>query len=145
MKSLLCLSLTAAVLAVSAPFVAQAAPPIVITGARIRVPPPGAPTAAGYATITNTSDKPDRLMGGSTPAAAGLEVHEMSMTGMVMRMRPVMGGLAIGAHQTVKLGEGGYHLMLIAPKRSLKAGERVSAILRFKTAGAIPVTFTVGR
>ena len=34
--------------------------------------------------------------------------------------------------------------MLIAPKRPLKAGDRVSAILRFKTIGPVPVTFMVG-
>ena len=119
-------------------------PRIMITGARIRVPPPGAPTAAGYATITNVSATPDRLLGGSTPAAASLEVHAMSMNGMVMRMRPVVGGLVVGAHQTVTLAEGGYHFMFIAPKRTLKAGDRVPATLRFQTVGAVPVIFTVG-
>ncbi len=126
------------------PGAVEAAPRVVITSARIRVPPPGAPTAAGYATITNTSDKPDRLLGGSTPAAARLEVHEMSMAGGVMRMRPVVGGLPIGAHQTVALAEGGYHFMLVSPRRRLRPGDRVPATLRFQRIGAVPVTFKVG-
>ena len=124
-----------------------AAPPtprIMVTGARIRVPPPGAPTAAGYATITNTSDRPDRLLGGSTPAAARLEIHEMSMAGGVMRMRPVVAGLPIGPRQSIALTEGGYHFMLVSPRRPLKSGDRVPATLRFRTVGAVPVTFKVG-
>ena len=123
---------------------AASSPRIVITEARIRVPPPGAPTAAGYATITNTSAKTVRLVGGSTPAAARLEVHQMSMAGGVMRMRPVSDGLPIGPGQTLKLSEGGLHFMLISPKRPLKAGGRVPATLDFEPIGAVPVTFKVG-
>ena len=141
MKSILAAVLTLALVGVVG--AAAAASRIVITGARIRVPPPGAPTAAGYATIANTSAKPDRLLGGSTPAAARLEVHRMSMAGGVMRMRPV-DGLAIASGQTVKLSEGGYHFMLIAPRKPLRAGDRIPAILRFRNIGAVPVTFRVG-
>ncbi len=134
-------------LALSAVFAgpATSAPPrIVVTGARIRIPPPGAPTAAGYATITNRSGRADRLLGGSTPAAARLEIHEMSMAGGVMRMRPVVGGLPIGPRQSIALTEGGYHFMLIAPRRRLKAGDRVPATLRFRNIGSVPVTFRAG-
>ena len=144
MKSAFDWTLALVLLVAVTPIMAAAAPRIVISGARIRVPPPGAATAAGYATITNTSDAPDRLIGGSTQAAARLELHEMSMTGGVMRMRPIVGGLAIGPRQTVALAEGGRHFMLVSPRRRLKAGDRVPATLRFQTVGAVPVTFKVG-
>ena len=145
MKTSSTIALAAALVAgVSLTSPAQAGQRIAVTAARIRVPPGGAPTAAGYADITNASDKPDRLLGGSTPAAARLEIHQMSMAGGIMRMRPVTGGLTIGAHQTVKLDEGGYHFMLVSPTHALKAGERVPATLRFQNAGAVPVTFKVG-
>lgn len=138
------MALAVTILGVGGTVWAATKPSIVITGARIRVPPPGAPTAAGYAEITNTSDTPDRLLGGSTPAAARLEIHEMSMAGGVMRMRPIVGGLPIGAHQTVALAEGGYHFMLISPRLRFKAGDRIPATLRFQRIGAVPVTFKVG-
>jgi copper(I)-binding protein len=117
---------------------------MVVRDARIRVPPPGAPTAAGYAVITNASRQDDRLLGAESPAAASVEIHEMSMTGGIMRMRPVADGLPIGAGRTVRLAEGGYHFMFVSPKRQLKSGQTVPVTLRFQHAGRVPVAFKVG-
>ncbi len=131
---------------VSAPITQAAAKGamIVVRDARIRVPPPGAPTAAGYAVITNASRHDDRLIGAESAAAASVEVHAMSMTGGIMRMRPVEGGLAIGSGRTVRLAEGGYHLMFVSPKRPLKSGQTVATTLRFEHAGPVVVSFKVG-
>lgn len=142
--------LQAALLAAS---VAFAAVPVAVSGhpaairlehAWIRPTPPGAPTAAGYVTITNTGAAPDRLLGGSMPGVDRVEVHQMSMAGGIMRMRPVAGGLPIAPGQTVALAPGGYHLMLIGLKRPFTAGERVRAVLRFAQAGDVMKTFDVG-
>lgn len=108
-----------------------------------RPAPPGAITGAGYVTITNTGAVADRLLGGASPAADKVEVHEMSMTGGVMRMRPVAGGLAIEPGKTVTLEPGGYHLMLIGLKRPLKVGESVAVALRFQKAGVVRAAFMV--
>ena len=108
-----------------------------------RATPPAATTGAGYLTITNTGKGADRLVGGATPVADKLEIHEMSMTGGVMRMRPVKGGLAIGPGQSVTLKPGGYHLMLIGLKRPLKAGERLPVTLTFERAGAVKTELEV--
>lgn len=116
---------------------------LTISGAWVRVNPPGAPSAAGYLTIRNNGPLVDRLLGGSTAEAAGVEVHLMSMTDGIMRMRPVVGGLAIGPGQTVKLASGGYHLMLVQPRRVFKAGERLIITLRFARAGDVRTTFVV--
>src|SRR5579884_1187311 len=48
--------------------------------------PDGAPTAAAYMSIENHGSTDDRLMGGSTPIAAKVEVHEMSMAHGIMSM-----------------------------------------------------------
>ncbi len=116
---------------------------MVVREARIRLPPPGAPTAAGYAVITNASRQDDRLLGADSPAAASVEIHTMSMAGGIMRMRPVAEGLPIGSGRTVRLAEGGYHLMFISPKRPLTSGQNVAATLRFERAGPVAVTFKV--
>lgn len=105
--------------------------------------PPAAPTAAGYLTIVNTGKTADRLIGGSTVAAAEVEVHHMSMAGGVMVMRPVSGGLALPAGGSVTLAPGGYHLMFIGPKRPFKLGDHVPVSLRFEHAGTVNVDFTV--
>jgi copper(I)-binding protein len=110
----------------------------------IQAPPPGAPTAAGYLSVTNTGAAPDRLLGGATPLFARLEVHRMTMTGGIMRMRPAAGGLEIAPGQTVILSPGGgYHLMLTGPKRPLAPGDHVPATLSFARAGTIRVDFHV--
>jgi len=117
---------------------------LVISHPWVRSTPPGAPTAAGYLTITNHGASPDRLLGGSSPEVGSIELHEMSMTGNIMRMRPIAGGLVIAPGQSVVLTSGGdRHLMLVGPKHPLKSGDRVPAILRFEKAGSVSVTFMV--
>lgn len=109
-----------------------------------RPTPPGAPTAAGYLSVTNHGATPDHLLGGASAAFKQIKVHEMSMTGQIMRMRPIAGGLEIKPGQTVVLTPGGdRHLMLIAPKQPLKLGDRIPATLQFEKAGAVKVIFTV--
>ena len=106
--------------------------------------PPGAPTAAGYLTIHNLGRSPDRLVGGSSPVAAQVQLHSMTMRGGVMRMRPVTGGLSVAAGATARVQPGdGLHLMLLGLKRQLRAGEHVPVTLDFTRAGAIRADFTV--
>lgn len=116
---------------------------IQVKNAWIRTPPPGAPTAAGYVTLTNRSIASDRLTGAYTTAAANVALHEMEQQGGVMRMRPIPGGLAIGASATVSLEPNGRHLMLIGLKHPLKAGEHVRIVLQFQRAGDVPADFVV--
>jgi copper(I)-binding protein len=109
----------------------------------IRPTPLGAPTAAGYLTVTNTGATPDRFLDGSAPDAAKIEIHGMSMAGGIMRMRPVAGGLALPPGQTIKLAPGGFHLMIIGPKHAFKIGDHIPAMLRFQHAGEVKVEFYV--
>lgn len=139
------LSLAAAVvLAAAAPALAKdvKAGPLRIENPWARPTPPGAPTGGAYMTIVNTGAQADRLVGGASPVAARLEVHEMSMDGGVMRMRK-LDGLTIPPGASVALKPGGHHVMLIGLKRPLKIGETVPATLRFEKAGEVAVEFTV--
>ena len=109
-----------------------------------RPTPAGAVAGGGFLTITNTGKEPDRLLSGTTPAADRLEIHEMSVTDGIMRMRALPDGLAIAPGQTVKLAPGGYHIMLIGLKKPLAIGDHVPARLKFEKAGEVEVTFLVG-
>jgi len=73
-----------------------------------------------------TSVQGGRLVAASSPVAGVVEVHEMSMSGSTMQMRPVQGGLQLPAGQPVALQPGGYHVMLLDLKQPLKAGDMVS-------------------
>ncbi len=116
---------------------------LVLSDAWSRAMPKGATTAAGYLTIANQGQTADKLVSVATPVAAKAEVHEMSMTGGVMRMRPVAGGLTIEPGKTVTLQPSGYHLMLTGVKTPLKQGDKVAATLTFEKAGPAQVEFEV--
>ena len=64
----------------------------------------------------------------SVPSAA---VHEMSMSGGVMRMRPIP-KLDVGPDKAASLAPGGYHLMLEGLKKPLRKGESVPLSLVFE-------------
>ena len=108
-----------------------------------RATPKGAKVAAGYLVIKNNGTDPDRLVGGTSPAAGKVEVHEMSMDKGVMKMRPVSGGLEIKPGETVELEPGGYHVMFVDLKAPLKVGERVKVTLNFAKAGTVEVEYPV--
>lgn len=102
-----------------------------------------APTAAGYMVIRNAGSVPDRLIAAEMPAAATVELHEMTMTDNIMRMRPVPGGLVIPPGAEVRLAPGGRHLMLIGPRGGFTQGARLPLTLVFERAGRIEVQLAV--
>jgi copper(I)-binding protein len=108
-----------------------------------RATPKGASVGGGYMKITNNGSEPDRLIGGSTDMAKSFEVHEMTMDGGVMKMRPVAGGIEIKPGETVALDPSGYHVMFVGLKDQLKQGSRFKATLDFANAGKINVDFVV--
>ena len=108
-----------------------------------RVVPKGASVAAGYLEIKNTGKTSDRLVGGSSEIAGRLEVHEMTMEGGVMKMRPLEGGLEIAPSTTVKLAPSGYHLMFFDLKTPPVQGKFFRATLVFEKAGKIDLEFDV--
>jgi copper(I)-binding protein len=108
-----------------------------------RAVPKGATVAAGYLTIRNTGTEPDRLIGGSTPAAGKFEVHEMSMDKGVMRMRPVTDGLVVKPGETVELKPQSFHIMMSGLKQPIEKGKSFKGSLVFEKAGTVDVDFTV--
>ncbi|CAN7169854.1 copper chaperone PCu(A)C [Phyllobacterium sp. LjRoot231] len=117
---------------------------LTLSGAFTRATLPGAKVGGGYVKIENQSKEPDRLIGGSSPAAARVEVHEMKMDGNVMQMRKLKEGLEIPAGGTAELSPGGTHLMLIDLTAALKEGDMVPVTLDFAKAGKVEVQFMVG-
>ena len=75
-----------------------------------------------------------RLVGGSTPAAGRVEIHEMAMEDGVMKMRQIS-ALDLPAGKTIELKPGGYHLMLMDLKAPLKQGDSLPLSLQVERAG----------
>jgi copper(I)-binding protein len=108
-----------------------------------RATPGGAAVAAGYLTIRNNGERPDRLVSVTTDIAGSAEVHEMKMADGVMQMRPLHDGVVVPAGGEVALKPGANHLMFVGLQRPLKEGESFAATLAFEKAGSVEVTFMV--
>jgi periplasmic copper chaperone A len=108
-----------------------------------RVTPDGAQAAGGFMTITNTGADTDTLVGGTFVLSAKFEIHEMSMTDGVMKMRQLEKGIVIKPGETVELKPGGLHTMLIGLKQPLRDGEKVKGTLVFEKAGTVEVDYKV--
>jgi len=133
-------SVSAAALLCSTVSFAHAADVATVANAWSRPTVPGQSVAAAYFDIT--ANVPATLIAADTSAADKAELHNMSMDGGVMKMRPVA-RLDLPAHQTVKLGPGGYHLMLMDLKAPLKQGDKVPLTLEFERAGKVTLSLDV--
>ncbi|MDH3948219.1 MAG: copper chaperone PCu(A)C [Gammaproteobacteria bacterium] len=90
--------------------------------------PPVAPVMGGYMKIENETNKPISITRASCPEFDAVEIHEMSMSGGMMKMREIE-KLDIPAGGKVELKPGGYHLMLIKPKKPFKKGDTLTVTL----------------
>jgi copper(I)-binding protein len=116
---------------------------LTVTSPWTRATPGGAKIAGGYLKIANNGASADRFVGAKSDAADHVEIHQMSMTDGVMKMRPLPTGLEIKPGETVELKSGGYHLMFMDLKRPLKQGDTFKATLQFEKAGSLDVNFNV--
>jgi len=108
-----------------------------------RATPKGASTGAGYMTLRNTGNMPDRLIGGATDVAPGFQIHEATMDQGVSKMREMKGGIEIKPGETVELKPGSSHIMFVNLKRRLEKGERVKGTLMFQRAGTVAIEYPV--
>ncbi len=136
----------ATILAASA--VAVAAPPsarvgnLTITQAWSRETAPGQAVGGGFMHIVNAG-KEDRLLSGSTPVAAEVQLHNMTMQDGVMRMRQLTGGIAVPAKGALDLKPGSFHIMFMGLKQPLKQGDSFPVTLTFQRAGNVTVQLSV--
>lgn len=111
----------------------------------MRATPKGAAVGGGYLKITNTGIASDRLIGGTSEASKKLEFHNMTMSGNVMKMRPMPNGIVIKPGETVELKPGGMHIMLVGLKQPLVEGTHIKGTLVFEKAGTVDVEYEVGK
>jgi periplasmic copper chaperone A len=108
-----------------------------------RPTPEGADIAGGYLTITNKGRTADRLIGGSSPAASRIEVHEMTTVDGVTKTRPIENGLEIKPGQKVELKPGSYRILLFGLKQPLDLGQKVKGTLLFEKAGSVDIVYNI--
>lgn len=87
----------------------------------------GKAMTGSFMTLTNNSNEDVTLVGGSSPVAGIVEIHEV--IGGVMHN--ASDGLVIPANGTVELRMGGWHVMLMELNQALNAGDEVDMTLEF--------------
>lgn len=116
---------------------------LVVEGAFSRATAEGAKVGAGYLTIRNTGSVADTLVSVETSVAGRGEIHDMTMTDGVMRMRRLADGIEIPAGGSVALKPGGMHLMFMDLKQRLVEGEKIVVKLTFKSGASGDVVLPV--
>ena len=108
-----------------------------------RATPKGSPVAAGYLTIENQGDSPDRLVEVHSAVARKVELHTTTVENGVTSMKPVDGGLVIPAKGSITLQPGGGHLMFLGLNAPLTEGHQVAVELLFEKAGKVAINLDV--
>jgi copper(I)-binding protein len=121
-------SLLLAGAALSAP---AANAPVQVQGAWARPIVPGQQSSGAYMTLL--ASEPLTLLGGESPAAGIIEIHQMKMEGDIMKMRAAE-NLPLVPGKPLQLAPGGYHFMLMDLQDPFKAGSQIPFTLRFRDA-----------
>ena len=112
-----------------------------VTHAWLRALPGGLP-AGGYFTLHNPTGKTLTLRAASSPACGMLMLHKsQTMSGMASMDN--VETVDVRAGGTLDFSPGGYHLMCMQPKASLKPGSMASVTLIFADGDKITTDFAV--
>lgn len=114
-----------------------------LSGGFARATLPNAPVGGAFVTITNKGATDDRLVSVSSPAAGVGQIHEMSMQGDIMKMRPLADGIVIPAGATVTLAPAGLHIMFMGLKQPFVEGQTIKVTLTFEVAGSVDLDLPV--
>lgn len=121
---------------------AQADGPLMVDDAWVREAPPGAMALAGYMKLHNHANKSRVLVGAQSPAFESVMLHKTVIEGEMSKMVH-QHMITIPANGMISFEPNSYHLMMMKPKQSLKAGDKVSVTLSFKDGSTQEVTHEV--
>lgn len=99
--------------------------------------------AAVFGTLTNSGHHDARIVGGESPIAGRVEVHEVTGDGAGKSMRPKAGGFVVPAGGTHDLTPGGDHVMLMDLRNPMQPGTDVELTVRFEDGSTLPVVAQV--
>ena len=113
-----------------------------VRDAWVREAPPGMTMMAGYMALRNNTSRPQVLVAASSSDFESVMIHRTivkdGMAGMVDASQ-----LELQPSASLIFAPGGYHLMLMNPKRTLRAGDPVVINLEFRGGLDLPVAFQV--
>jgi copper(I)-binding protein len=101
------------------------------------------PAVAGYMSLANTGNEPDRLLAATSPAAEKIEIYGIKVVGPNVQMRLLEKGLGLPGDTTITLRPRGYHLMMRGVRAPLAKGQSVQVTLTFEKAGSRQIELIV--
>ena len=110
----------------------------------IREAPPGVDVLGGYFTLENLTAKPLTLTAVSSPDFDSVMMHQTVQKGGQEDMVDVA-KIDIPAHGSLEFKPGGYHLMLMQPKKNMGAGDSVTLMLTFSDGSELAILAPVRR
>lgn len=113
-----------------------------VRDAWVRETPPAMTVMAGYMALRNNTSRPQVLVAASSSGFERVMIHRTivkdGMAGMAHAMQ-----VELRPNASLIFAPGGYHLMLMNPKRTLRAGDAVVIKLEFRAGLVLPVAFEV--
>jgi copper(I)-binding protein len=106
---------------------------VAVSHAWVRATVPGQRATGAFMELTSSGGAV--LLSAASAVAEVVELHEMLMEGSTMKMR-ALDRLELPAGRKVELRPGGYHVMLMDLRRTLKPGETVPITLTVEGSGA---------
>lgn len=110
----------------------------------IRQAPPGITVMAGYLSLQNLTAKPLELKSVTSPDFGTVEMHRSFVKDGQEQMEPVS-SITLPVHGGIEFKPGGYHLMLMQPKKNLFAGDMVTLDLSFSDGSELAIMAPVRR
>ena len=113
-----------------------------VRDAWVREAPPGMTMMAGYMELRNNSSRPQVLVAARSSGFESVTIHRTIVKDGIARMVHAP-QIELAANASLIFAPGSYHLMLMNPKRTLRAGDAVVVDLEFRGGLVLPATFEV--
>ena len=130
------------VLALTLVAAASEAAGVSVRDAWVRETPPGMTMMAGYMELRNNTSQPQVLVAASSSDFETVMIHRTIVKNGMASMGHAS-QIELTPNASFIFTPGGYHLMLMSPKRTLRAGDRVDINLEFRSGLRLLVSFEV--
>ena len=113
-----------------------------VRDAWVRESPPGVAMMAGYMALRNNTSRSQVLVAASSSGFESVMIHRTIVKDGMARMVHAS-QIELASNASLIFAPGGYHLMLMNPKRPLHTGDPVVVNLEFRGGLVLPVAFEV--
>ena len=117
---------------------------IIVSHGWVQEAPPSAEVLAGYMDLQNQSSQAQILLGARSADFKSVMLHQTVSKGGMAHMNHTP-QIEIKPGSTLQLTPGGYHLMLMSPKKVLRQGDQVEVLLEFQGGLVLPVKLKVSK